>query len=171
GEARQAIAQGRNPFDESAAAKTSDRTDGSADVLTFGAFAEEYVDRIKSGFKNAKHRQQWKNSLVQHASAIWQIPISDVATDDVLAVLHNPDDSIWERVPETASRVRGRIERILDAAKAMGLREGENPARWRGHLDNLLPRRKRLARGHHRALVFDEAPEFMAALRHRPAMA
>jgi integrase len=76
---------------------------------------------------------------------------------------------LWSTKPETASRLRGRIEKVLDAAKAKGLRSGENPARWRGHLDNLLPPRKRLTRGHHAALAIDGTPEFMAELRRRDA--
>ena len=78
---------------------------------------------------------------------------------------------VWQTKPETASRVRARIERVLDAAKAKGLRSGENPARWRGHLDHLLPRRQKLARGHHAALPYADAPSFMARLRERKGRA
>ena len=90
-----------------------------------------------------------------------------VATDDVLAVLK----PIWTAKAETASRVRGRIEKVLDAAKAKGFREGENPARWRGHLDHLLPRPSKLARGHHAAMPYDEVAAFVADLRGREALA
>ena len=78
---------------------------------------------------------------------------------------------VWTTKPETASRLRGRIEKVLDAAKANGLRSGENPARWRGHLDHLLPKAKKLARGHHPALPFDDVPAFLTELRARPAVA
>ena len=94
-------------------------------------------------------------------------PVDTVTTDDVLAVLK----PIWTTKPETASRVRGRIEKVLDAAKAKGFREGENPARWRGHLDHLLPRRSKLARGHHAAMPYDEVAAFVAGLREREALA
>jgi integrase len=77
---------------------------------------------------------------------------------------------IWQAKPETASRVRGRIEKILDAAKAKGLRDGENPARWRGHLENLLPSRQRLSRGHHKAMPYVEVPCFMRRLRNERSM-
>src|SRR5690606_14474258 len=69
------------------------------------------------------------------------------------------------KVPETASRLRGRIEKVLDAAKAKGYRSGENPARWRGHLDHLLPKRQRLTRGHHKALPYEQVPDLIARLR------
>ncbi len=72
---------------------------------------------------------------------------------------------------ETASRLRGRIERVLDAAKAEGLRSGENPAQWRGHLDQLLPKRQRLTRGHHAAMAYSEVPGFIADLQKRQAIA
>jgi integrase len=93
--------------------------------------------------------------------------VDEVTTEDVLAVLR----PLWSRTPETASRLRGRIERVLDAAKAKGLRTGENPARWRGHLDVLLPRRRRMTRGHHAALPFEQLPAFLERLRVRPAVA
>jgi integrase len=78
---------------------------------------------------------------------------------------------VWSAIPETASRLRGRIENILDAAKAKGLMTGDNPARWRGHLKSLLPARQRLTRGHHAALPYDDLPAFMAALRARQSLA
>ena len=90
-----------------------------------------------------------------------------ITTDDVLSVLK----PLWNEKPETASRLRGRIERVLDAAKAQGLRSGENPARWRGHLDQLLPKRQRLTRGHHAAMNFADVPAFMGDLQARQATA
>src|SRR6185437_5387915 len=85
----------------------------------------------------------------------------DVTTDNVLGVLK----PLWLTKPETASRLRGRIERVLDFAKARGMRSGENPARWRGHLDALLPKRLKLTRGHHKAMPFDDVPAFAKHLR------
>ena len=92
-------------------------------------------------------------------------PVDTIATDDVLAVLK----PIWTAKAETASRVRGPIEKVLDAAKAKGFREGENPARWRGHLDHLLPRPSKLARGHHAAMPYEDVAVFIAKLRTRKA--
>src|SRR5208283_5096936 len=94
-------------------------------------------------------------------------PVDEIDTEAVLAVL-NP---IWQEKPETASRLRGRIEAVLDAAKAQGLRSGENPAAWRGHLSHLLPKRGVLTRGHHAAMDYREVPAFLAQLREREATA
>ena len=93
--------------------------------------------------------------------------VATIGTEHVLAALQ----PIWKAKPETARRVRGRIENILDAAKVQGLRSGENPARWRGHLDHLLPKRARHTRGHHAAMPYAEVPAFMAALAGREAIA
>lgn len=134
---------------------------------TFGEFAETLIEDIKSGFRNAKHQAQWSSSLKTHAGSLWPLRIDEVGTEHVLDVLK----PIWRTKAETASRVRGRIERILDAAKAKGKRIGENPARWRGHLDKLLPQRSRLARGHHAAMAYDDVPAFVQSLREREATA
>lgn len=125
------------------------------------------VDDIEEGFKNAKHRQQWRNTLKRYAQPLFALPIDGVTTENVLAVLQ----PIWLTKPETASRLRGRIERVLDAAKAKGLRSGENPARGRGHLDLLLPKRSKAAVKHHPALPFTDIAAFMKSLRQRPAVA
>jgi integrase len=143
------------------------RHSAAAPAVTFGTFADELIDQLEHGFRNAKHRAQWRSTLKAHAAPLQNKAIADISTDHVLSVLQ----PIWTTIPETASRVRGRIERVLDAAKAKGLREGENPARWRGHLDALLSRRKPLSRGHHSALPYDELPGFLAMLRSRPAVA
>lgn len=137
-------------------------------VATFGAFAKEYIASVEDGWRNPIHRQQWRNSLEQHAACIWETPIDQVGTDSVLAVLQ----PIWRTKPETASRVRGRIEKILSAAKARGLRsqDAANPAQWRGHMDVLLGKRQRLTRGHHAAMDYADVPAFMARLASRDAM-
>jgi integrase len=93
--------------------------------------------------------------------------VDTIITDDVLAVLK----PIWQAKAETASRLRGRIEKVLDAAKAKGFRDGENPARWRGHLDHLLPKPSKLERGHHAAMPYEDVAAFMGELRQREAMA
>src|SRR5437660_1394574 len=106
-------------------------------------------------------------TLRDYAASLRRLPVDKITTDDVLAVLK----PFWNEKPETASRLRGRIERVLDAAKAQGLRNGENPARWRGHLDQLLPKRQRLTRGHHAAMNYADVPAFMTDLQGREATA
>jgi integrase len=106
-------------------------------------------------------------TLREHAAPLRRLPIDKITTDDVLTTLK----PLWNEKQETALRLRGRIERVLDAAKARGLRSGENPARWRGHLDQLLPKRQRLARKHHAAMPYANVPAFMTDLRSRKGMA
>lgn len=135
---------------------------------TFREIAEAFIDRKEGGWRNDKHRQQWRNTLATYVYPYFgDAPISEIETVHVLAVL----ERIWLEKPETASRVRGRIENVLDAAKVQGLRSGENPARWRGHLDHLLPKPDKLYRGHHAALRYSELPAFMSTLRSREAIA
>ncbi len=131
---------------------------------TFREIAEAFIDRKEGGWRNDKHRQQWRNTLETYGYPhLGNMPVSAIETVHVLAVL----EPIWLEKPETASRVRGRIENVLDAAKVQGLRSGENPARWRGHLDHLLPKPEKLYRGHHAALPYSELPALMSALRSR----
>jgi integrase len=125
------------------------------------------VDRIEVGFSNAKHRQQWRNTLTTYCKQIWALPIDGVDTKGVLECL----TPIWTSKPETASRLRGRIERVLNAAKAERLRSGDNPAAWRGHLDATLPKAGKLIRGHHAALPYMDIENFMASLREREGIA
>lgn len=136
-------------------------------VVTFGKFAMDLLDDLEDGFKNPKHRQQWRNTLKTYAEPLFATPIDEVTTEQILAVLQ----PIWLSKAETASRVRGRIERVLDAAKVKGLRSGENPARGRGHLDLLLPKRSKTSVKHHPALPFAQIADFMTALAKRPAVA
>ncbi|MCB1528874.1 MAG: tyrosine-type recombinase/integrase [Hyphomicrobiaceae bacterium] len=120
-------------------------------------------------WRNAKHRAQWRMTLEVYAGALNDKLVDEITTEDVLAVLQ----PIWSTKPETASRTRGRIEAVLDAAHARGfIASGTaNPARWRGHLDHLLPKRDKLSRRHHAALAWEELPAFMHELRERPATA
>ncbi|WP_295218357.1 site-specific integrase [uncultured Brevundimonas sp.] len=133
---------------------------------SFSAVAHEFIALKEAGWRNAKHRQQWANTLRDYAKPIADMPVDAITVEDVLACLV----PIWHEKPETASRVRMRIENILDAAKARGQRSGENPAAWKGNLACLLPARSKLSRGHHRALAFDEAPAFMREVRKRQCM-
>lgn len=129
---------------------------------TFGDVADTFIREMSPAWDNAKHAAQWRSTLGEdYCATLRTKPVDEVTTADVLAVLK----PIWAKVPETASRLRARVERVLDAAKARGLRTGENPARWRGHLDQLLPPRKKLTRGHHTAMPYADVPAFMKRLR------
>lgn len=135
---------------------------------TFRAVAERYIADNRHSWRNSKHRQQWGNTLETYVfPKIGEMPVAAVGKAHVLQIL----EPIWRDKPETASRIRGRIETILDAATARDLRTGENPARWRGHLSHILPKRTRLSRGHHRAMPYAEVPAFVARLRNRRAVA
>jgi integrase len=136
--------------------------------ITFKAVADGHIAANEESWRNAKHRQQWSNTLITYAyPVIGDLPVREIGTAHVLQIL----EPIWKTKPETASRVRGRIETILDAAKARGYREGENPARWRGHIAQILPARSRLTRGHHKAMPYDAVPSFVVELRSRHAIA
>ena len=136
-------------------------------IPTFGECADAYVEAMRPSWRNAKHAAQWTMTLTKYAQPMRGKQVDQIETQDVLAVLQ----ALWKRTPETAERLRGRIENVLDAAKAKGYRSGENPARWRGHLDQLLPKRQRLSRGHHAALAYEAMPKFMEDLRGRSAVA
>jgi len=136
--------------------------------MTFKAVAETYIGANEGSWRNDKHRQQWKNTLATYVyPVIGELPVADVGTAHVLQIL----EPIWKDKAETASRVRGRLETILDAAKARGYRDGENPARWRGHISQILPARSRLTRGHHKAMAYEAIPAFVGALHNRQAVA
>jgi integrase len=137
-------------------------------AITFRSVANDYIKAHAPAWRNPKHRAQWRSTLDTYVHpVIGDMPVTDVATAHVMAVL----GPIWTIKPETATRVRGRIEAVLDYAKASEWRGGENPARWRGHLDNLLPaRRKVRAVKHHAALPWTEAGTFLAELRQQAGM-
>jgi integrase len=156
--ARRQIAQGFNPIDE----RKRDRG-----IPAFGEMADEVREALSVGFRNEKHKAQWKSTLETYAAHLRKKPVDTITTDDILNVLK----PIWTIKPETASRVRGRIEKVLDAAKAKGFREGENPARWRGHLDHLLPRPSKLTRGHHAAMPYEDVAAFLVELHKRQSEA
>jgi integrase len=156
--ARRMIGQGLDPIHE------RKRTSG---VPSFGEMADQVRESLSAGFRNEKHKAQWAMTLRHYAAPLRGKPVDGIMTEDVLAVLKR----LWTEKPETASRLRGRIERVLNAAKAKGHRSGENPAAWRGHLDNLLPKRQKLTRGHHAALPYADIPAFIAKLQKREAVA
>ncbi len=130
------------------------------EIPTFAAMADEVVSSLEKGFRNAKHRQQWRNTLATYCKSFSRKRVDQVGIEDVLTALK----PIWQAKPETASRVRGRIEKVIDAAKAKGYRTGENPAAWRGNLALLLPKRATETRGHHAAMDYRELRAFLASL-------
>ncbi len=154
--ARALVTEGIDPLEAKGVRRQAERT-----IPNFGTFADEYLASHRSKFRNEKHVAQWEMTLKTYCQPIRGFRLNEIDTEAVLKVLH----PIWRKIPETASRLRGRIENILDAAKAKGYRSGENPAQWRGHLKTLLPARQRLSRGHHAALPYDDLPAFMVELR------
>jgi integrase len=163
-EHRKKVREGIDPLQERQQARAALRVE-RAQSKTFKECAEAYVEAHEAGWKNPKHRQQWANTLKDYAYPIFgKLPVASVDTALVLDVL-NP---IWSAKTETAKRVRGRVESVLDWAKVRGYRNGENPARWRGHLDKLLPKPSKVAKvEHHAALPYGEIGAFMADLRKR----
>src|SRR6516162_5459906 len=149
--ARRMIAQRLDPIAE------RKRTGG---IPTFVEMADQVREALSAGFRNEKHKAQWKSTLATYAAPLADKPVDVVGIDDVLAVLK----PIWTTKSVTASRLRGRIEKVLDAAKAKGFRQGENPARWRGHLDHLLAKQTKLTRGHHAAMPYERVAAFIGRL-------
>jgi len=151
-----------DPIDDRRARRSAERIE-RAKVMTFRQCAEAYVAAHEAGWRNRKHAAQWPSTLsafvYPHFGAL---PVQTVDTALVMKAL----EPIWLKKPETAGRVRGRIESVLDWAAARGYRGGENPARWRGHLENLLPKRSKVRQvEHHAALPYTELGAFMAELR------
>ncbi|MCK8784151.1 tyrosine-type recombinase/integrase [Roseomonas sp. NAR14] len=159
--ARSKLREGLDPLSVQAQAAIERRAEAGGH--TFRAAAEAYIAAQRDGWRNPKHQAQWSSTLDNHAyPAIGDMPVKDVDVEAVLRVLK----PIWTKTPETASRLRGRIEQVLDAAKARGWRTGENPARWKGVLSGLLPPRGRIAAVEHQpSLPWQRIGAFMAALR------
>jgi integrase len=166
--ARALIREGIDPIDRRRNEKAK-RKLAQASLTTFSQAAERYVTSHAPTWRNAKHRAQWGATLQRYAFPIFgNVPVGEVDTNLVMKSL----EAIWRDKPETAKRLRGRIERILDWAAVRGLRTTENPARWRGHLDHLLAAPSRLrAVTHHPALPYQELPSFFAALNTREGAA
>ncbi len=162
GEARKLLDARRDPIEvrRQADAEAAAR---DAKAMTFDTAAAAFIAAHRAGWRNSKHADQWENTLETYASPIiGALPVQAIDTHLVLKVL----EPIWTKKTETAVRVRGRVEKILDWARARGSFVGENPARWRGHLDKLLPPPRRVAKaGHHPALPYVELPVFMIDLK------
>jgi integrase len=167
-ECRRLCQDGIDPIEERKAQRQRAALD-AAKTLTFKEACASYIASHKGGWRNEKHASQWENTLATYAEPVLgRLSIQAIDTGLVLKVLQR----IWKAKPETASRVRGRIEAILDWAKVQELRQGENPARWRGHLDHLLPPKAKVRRvKHHAALPYAELPDFVANLRTQEGVA
>ncbi len=167
-ECRQLLAGGRDPIEIRRARRAEAATE-SAKVMTFEACAKAFIGAHEASWRNPKHRQQWTNTLATYVISVFgKLPVQAIDTGLVMQVL----EPLWSKKPETASRVRGRIEAILDWAKVRGYREGENPARWRGHLNHLLPAKSKVRRvRHHPALPYADIPDLMPALREQTSIA
>jgi integrase len=141
----------------------------AAKAITFKGCAESYIKAHRAGWRNGKHAAQWEATLATYAEPIiGKLSVQAIDTALVLKVL----EPIWTKKPETAGRVRGRIEAVLDWARVRGYRTGENPARWKGHLDHLLPARGKVRKvEHHAALPYPELPGFLVALREQEGIA
>ena len=168
-DAREKAAKGRKWVEEGVDPISRWNTPGAKEVPTFGKVADDFLEARGAEWRNPKHKAQWTMTLTRYCEPIRDMPGAAVDTEAVLSVLK----PLWMRTPETASRLRGRIESVLDAARARGFigPNEANPARWRGHLDKLLPKRAKLTRGHHAAMPYADVPAFVAALRQRPATA
>lgn len=172
--ARKLMREGIDPINarrdaEAACQAAEEAAARSASPITFKDAVEAFLADREGGWSNPKHRDQWEATLKAHAyPTLAAVAVEGIGTDEVLAVLR----AIWTKTPETASRVRGRIEAVLSFAKVRGWRGGENPARWRGHLDQMLANPRKVQRPEHRpALPWREMPAFMVEMQKRSGMA
>lgn len=166
-ECRKHLLAGHDPIERRAAERTAQRLE-SAKAISFEDCASAYIEANKSGWRNPKHIEQWRNTLRDYAHPIFgKESVSDVDTTLVLKAL----EPIWHTKPETASRLRGRIESVLDHATVRQYRKGDNPARWKGHLELLLPTRSKVAKvEHHAAMPYSQLPAFMTELAKQKAI-
>ena len=167
-ECRRQRHDGIDPIDARRAERQQARLD-AARTITFKECAERYIAAHRAGWRNEKHAAQWAATLATYADPVLgRLSVQAIDTGIVLKVL----EPIWTAKPETASRLRGRIEAVLDWAKVRGYRGGENPARWRGHIDKLLPARSKVRRvAHHAALLYAELQGFLVNLREQDSVA
>lgn len=166
--ARRLVLDGRDPIDERRAERAASAI-SAAKSMSFRQCAEAYIAAHRAGWKNPKHAAQWPSTLESYVYPVFgALPVAAIDVGLVMKAV----EPIWTLKPETASRVRGRIESVLDWATSRGHRSGDNPARWRGHLANLLPHRNKLQRvEHHAALPYGEIGVFMSELRGQPGTA
>jgi integrase len=167
-ECRMKRIDGIDPIEEKRATRLAAQLEATK-AMTFKGCAEAYIKSHSAGWKNPKHAAQWPSTLEMYVYPIFgRLSVQGVEVGLVMKAL----EPIWTTKPETASRVRGRIESVLDWATARGYRKGENPARWRGHLENLLPKKTKVRRvEHHAALPYTELGEFIAELRQQEGVA
>lgn len=167
-EQRALLAEGKDPIAERDR-EQREQALRAARTLTFDQCAEQYIEAHRGSWRNAKHASQWKNTLDTYASPkIGALSVADIDMERVLSVI----EPLWRTTTETASRLRGRIENILDWATVKKYREGDNPARWRGHLDKVLPKRSKVAAvKHHAALPYSQMNAFMVELQQREGIA
>jgi integrase len=167
-ECRRLRERGIDPIDAKDAQRASAAVE-RAKAMTFDQCAQQYIAAHRAGWRNPKHAAQWKNTLATYVSPVFgKLPVGSIDVGLVIKAI----EPIWPTKPETASRVRGRIELVLDWAAARGFRDTDNPARWKGRLENLLPRRSKVrAVKHHAALPYIEISDFMRALRERDGVA
>jgi len=154
-EVRAILGRGGDPFEEMA------ERQARKVAPPFGMISDQYIEAYAPGWKNSKHRDQWVMTMREYARPIRKLPVDQIETEHVVRILR----PIWTDKRETARRVRSRIEIVLNHATARGLRSGDNPARWKGHLENILPREKKGEKKHHAALPYPEVPHLLSALR------
>ena len=161
-ECRKLLLDGIDPLADKEAKRASQKA-VEANRMTFMEAATAYIAAHRAGWKNAKHAAQWESTLATYVEpVVGKTALESIDTALVMRVL----EPIWTTKTETATRVRGRVESVLDWATVRGYREGDNPARWKGHLDHLLPKRSKVQKvEHHSALPYANAPAFMSALR------
>jgi integrase len=186
-DARKQVKDGVDPIDKRRAQRSA-TTLADAKAMAFKDCAEAYIASHRAGWRNRVHASQWPSTLETYVYPVFgTLPVQAVDVGRVMQALEQnvagagaPPTPLWITKPETASRVRGRIEAVLDWASARGYRQGENPARWKGHLENLLTlpskakaaaRRQTDRQKHHAALPYDELAEFMAELRQQDGIA
>jgi integrase len=152
---RAAIADGHDPIE----ARQAERAERKA-RKTFGDVVDSFLETKTEGLRNATQKAQWRRTLENYAKPIWRKQVDTIDTAAILEVLK----PIWQSKPAQAAAVRGRIEAVLDAARVQGLRSGDNPARWKGNLDKLLPRTGKLTQGHHAAMRYQDVPALLTRL-------
>lgn len=160
-DARNLIRQGIDPIEA-----REKPADVDAPRRTLRVAAEELIASLRNGWRGKSTESNWKRSLLTHAGKLTDMEVDEITTEDIVEAVQ----PYWVNQPESGGKLRDRLEKVLDAEKVKGNRTGENPARWRGHLEHLLPKRRKLIRGHHRAIPYTKAPAVLAEVRRRSGM-